>query len=74
MYENWNKNQMGDGLDPFERILNEKYLVDGNFFSAFSHVDLFREKVKYIPISVCPVFQHCDDDMAQFAKRIEDGM
>ena len=62
---------MIDNLELFESIINNHDLKDANFILVFSHIDLFEKKIKQIPISVCPLFNDCNDNMMEFVPNID---
>merc|ERR1712228_541798 len=73
----WNAslNAMVDSLNVFNEQVNGRWFTDTPFILIFSKSDLFEEKVKKVPINVCPSFAEYDgikDSMEESLAYIKD--
>jgi hypothetical protein len=53
MLEDEHTNRMHDSLQLFETIVNSKWFVESAFILFFNKKDLFEEKIKHRPLSIC---------------------
>ena len=58
MFEDEEKNSMVDSMELFGTICNNEYFKETAMILFLNKKDLFSEKIKTVPITACPSFQH----------------
>jgi guanine nucleotide-binding protein G(o) subunit alpha len=53
MYEDASTNRMQDSLQLFESIVNNPFFAKTSFIMFFNKKDLFEEKIKHSPLTIC---------------------
>jgi guanine nucleotide-binding protein G(o) subunit alpha len=53
MYEDETTNRMHDSLQLFDSIVNNKWFVKTSFILFLNKKDLFEEKIKHSPLTIC---------------------
>jgi GTPase SAR1 family protein len=63
MFENHRRNRMRDALDLFQHIANSRWFTDTVIFLLLNKYDIFKEKVKQVPISTTfPEYEGSNDE------------
>merc|ERR1712083_471332 len=58
MFEDEEKNSMSDSIELFGSICNNEYFKETAMILFLNKKDLFAEKIKTVPITECPEFEH----------------
>jgi guanine nucleotide-binding protein G(o) subunit alpha len=53
LYEDASTNRMHDSLQLFDSIVNNKFFAKTSFILFFNKKDLFEEKIKHSPLTIC---------------------
>lgn len=56
LFENENINRMEDSIVLFEEICNNSWFTQTSMILFLNKKDIFAEKIKYVPITVCRAF------------------
>jgi GTPase SAR1 family protein len=56
LYEDENMNRMEETLNLFDEICNSRWFRETSIILFLNKRDLFSEKIKKVPLTVCPVF------------------
>lgn len=62
LYEDETMNRMEETLNLFDEICNSRWFRETSIILFLNKKDIFEEKIKRVPLNVCPVFQHLGDE------------
>jgi len=73
LYEDENTNRMVETLQLFDEQLNSEWFKNTSVILFLNKADLFEEKIKRVPLTVCPTFANYDggDDYETGCETIE---
>jgi len=73
MYEDNTKNRMVDALELFRSVATNKFFIEKDIVLFLNRKDLFHEKIKHKPLTLCPEFKDYKgtsyDDACQYIEK-----
>lgn len=63
LYEDSKQNRMVEALELFDEVCNSRWFGDTTIVVFLNKRDLFEDKIKKVPITVCPAFTAYNGDM-----------
>lgn len=64
MWEEDDKNRMEDSVQLFHQICNSRWFRRSSIILFLNKMDLFKKRIKDVPLNVCPLFEDMDENKA----------